>query len=645
MRRGLRKTSSLLLPALPAVCLIEPREEKAEPFLIRTQNLQRRLQRLLGPVDPASKRLNLSEFAHGIRYRLTGSPFEQTLTYYQHAKQVFPKRYPDRLRMRPAAVLKVNLRNAYPRCYVTRHISMDQDGLPTAGAYYGPFASRRSAEAFAERVLDFFKVRRCQIKIRRDPTFPGCIYSEMKMCLAPCFAGCTKEEYDVEVQRLVQFLETSGGSLRAAIEQERERASEELDFERAAAVHKRIEKLDDALRGQARTGAAHPGPGRGDPATHRGRPNDWSLRRSRRAGSPNLRFVRFAEIAGQPRSAEQIFREYLEPAAEAAPRAGDLGEHLWLVARWYYSNPREGEIFFREKDWPYRRILRACSRLLAPKARRGRIPRKRGACEIRQRSIMSTSATKDGTAHYAQRFSGRAADGHFREAHGLVLSSLGIGTYLGPPDDKTDSGYTAAVVAAVESGINVIDAAINYRFQRSERSIGASIKRTRTKGFPREEFVLCTKGGYLTPDGAMPADPNEYFFREYIQPGIFSAERHRRGQPLHDATVSGKPDGTQPAAIWASNASTSITCTIRRRSSARCRGQTFSNACVTPSRIWNRQWQRGRFSSTAWPRGTVFVRKRGRATRCSLGEIAQLAQTLRVTLTISASCSFRSTWR
>ncbi len=95
-------------PALPphaAVCLIEPREEKAERFLIRTQNLQRRLQRLLGPIDPASKRLNLSDFASGIRYRLTGSPFEQTLTYYQHAKHLFPKRYRDLLRLRPAAVL------------------------------------------------------------------------------------------------------------------------------------------------------------------------------------------------------------------------------------------------------------------------------------------------------------------------------------------------------------------------------------------------------------------------------------------------------------------------------------------------------------------------------------------------------------
>jgi hypothetical protein len=76
-------------------------------------------------------------------------------------------------------------------------------------------------------------------------------------------------------------------------------------------------------------------------------------------------FLRFAEIASQPRSAEQLFREQFE--AQPARTNGDLGEHLWLVARWFYSNPREGEIFFREKDWPYRRILRACSRLLAPK--------------------------------------------------------------------------------------------------------------------------------------------------------------------------------------------------------------------------------------------------------------------------------------
>ena len=354
------------LPPRPAVCLIEPREDKADPFLIRTQDLRRRLQRLLGVLDVNSKRLNLQSFARGVRYRLTGSALEQTFTYYQNAKQFLPHRYSKILRLRPPAVLKVSLRNAYPRCFVTRRIPVDDAGAPAAGAYYGPFPSRKSAEAFAERALDLFKVRRCQIKIRRDPTFPGCIYSEMKMCLAPCFAGCSKEEYDIEVQRLVQFLETDGNSLRAAIEQERERASDDLDFERAAAIHKRIEKIDDVLRGK--------------PDLPR-RIQDLNAVILQRAAEDQTIaayavrggrlaepcFVRFAEIAGQPRSAEQIFRDYLEQPADIAPSKNDFGEHLWLVARWYYSNPREGEIFFHEKDWPYRKILRACSRLLVPK--------------------------------------------------------------------------------------------------------------------------------------------------------------------------------------------------------------------------------------------------------------------------------------
>ncbi|HEY2460034.1 MAG TPA: aldo/keto reductase [Candidatus Acidoferrum sp.] len=134
---------------------------------------------------------------------------------------------------------------------------------------------------------------------------------------------------------------------------------------------------------------------------------------------------------------------------------------------------------------------------------------------------MTTGATKESTTRYAKKFADRAADGHFREVHGLVLSSLGIGTYLGQPDDKTDESYTSAIVAAVENGINVIDAAINYRFQRSERAVGTALKRLAQKGFSRDELVLCTKGGYLTPDGHMPEDANEYFFQQYIQPGIF----------------------------------------------------------------------------------------------------------------------------
>ncbi|MDP9337554.1 MAG: aldo/keto reductase [Acidobacteriota bacterium] len=136
---------------------------------------------------------------------------------------------------------------------------------------------------------------------------------------------------------------------------------------------------------------------------------------------------------------------------------------------------------------------------------------------------MTTFATPEGTRRYAARFP-KAGEGHFRDAQRLAVSSLGIGTYLGNPDEKTDRGYTAAIVEAAKNGVNVMDTAINYRFQRSERSIGAAIAELASAGIARDELVLCTKAGYLTPDGDMPRDPNEYFFREYIQPGVLSAK-------------------------------------------------------------------------------------------------------------------------
>jgi excinuclease ABC subunit C len=362
------------LPARPAVCLVEPHEQNAHPYLIRTSDLRSRLQRLLGPPDPSTKRLNLREFARGIQFRETPSKFEQTLAYYFEARRLFPKRYQQMARLRPAAVLKLNLRNAYPRCFATRHVTVDESGVPTGGAFYGPFPSRRSAQAFAEKMLDFFKVRRCQIKIRRDPTFPGCIYSEMKMCLAPCFAGCSKEEYDAEVQRLQTFLDTGGVSLATGLEQQREAASEELDFERAAAIHKRIEKLDDVLRGRPEIArriqdvdAVILQKAVGEQAVA-----VFPVRGGRL--QPHL-LLQFGDTS-QPRSAEEAVREHLEgvmssvapPTTAIRQSALELGEHLALVGRWFYSNPRDGEIFFRDKDWPYRRILRACARLLLPKA-------------------------------------------------------------------------------------------------------------------------------------------------------------------------------------------------------------------------------------------------------------------------------------
>jgi excinuclease ABC subunit C len=295
------------------------------------------------------------------------------------------------VRLRPPAMLKMNLRSEYPRCYATRRIRGD-DGL-----YFGPFASRKAADAFGEAFLDLFKIRRCQIKIRRDPVFPGCIYSEMRMCLAPCFAGCTRQEYDAEVARVVDTLETTGAALIEEIEKEREAASQAQDFEHAAALHKRLEKASSVFRGLP--GLPH-------------KVEDLNILILQRAAEEKAVvafpvrggilkepiFLRFGELSSEPRSVEAILRAGLEetagesfqataglgssveqrqaaatqpPTEEPSQRFGlraappELSEHLSLVARWFYSNPREGEMLFREAEWPYRRILRACARLLA----------------------------------------------------------------------------------------------------------------------------------------------------------------------------------------------------------------------------------------------------------------------------------------
>jgi excinuclease UvrABC nuclease subunit len=358
------------LPAAPAVVRIEPRAEmaNARPYLIRTADLRSRMMRLLGERDLASdptatRRLDLRRFAGGVRYRLTGSPLEQLLVLWQHMRRADPRGYHARLRMRWPALLKVNLANAYPRCYVTRRIRADEAGLPTGGYYFGPFPSRRAADAFASEFLNLYKIRRCQIKIRRDPSFPGCIYSEMKMCLAPCFAGCTQEEYASETARVVDFLSTSGGSLHAELEREREAASEATDFERAAAVHKRLDKVSEVLRGLPEL--ARPVEQLDAVIMQRSTEPETIavfIVRGARIAEPFL--LRFGQTA-EPRSAEEILRERLSEPADADP-SEPLADHLSMLARWFYSKPRAGEIFYKERDWPLRRMVRACARLLAP---------------------------------------------------------------------------------------------------------------------------------------------------------------------------------------------------------------------------------------------------------------------------------------
>ncbi|MSP37321.1 MAG: aldo/keto reductase [Deltaproteobacteria bacterium] len=134
------------------------------------------------------------------------------------------------------------------------------------------------------------------------------------------------------------------------------------------------------------------------------------------------------------------------------------------------------------------------------------------------------SASAAGTERYRQRFSDKLAPEHFRQAQELWLSSIGIGTYLGNHDDATDQEYHQAVVHAVASGCNVIDSAINYRMQRSERAIGTALKELAAKAYNRDEIVVATKGGFIPYDGAPPKDVKQYIEATFIATGLASAE-------------------------------------------------------------------------------------------------------------------------
>lgn len=131
-------------------------------------------------------------------------------------------------------------------------------------------------------------------------------------------------------------------------------------------------------------------------------------------------------------------------------------------------------------------------------------------------------ATFEGTERYASRIGGRLPHGHFRRlAGGPRTSSIGIGTYLGREDGATDLQYQQAIRRALERGVNVIDTAVNYRFQRSERAIGALLEDAfRARLVARDEVVIATKGGFVPFDGAMPRDPGRFFIDTYVKPGV-----------------------------------------------------------------------------------------------------------------------------
>jgi aryl-alcohol dehydrogenase-like predicted oxidoreductase len=138
---------------------------------------------------------------------------------------------------------------------------------------------------------------------------------------------------------------------------------------------------------------------------------------------------------------------------------------------------------------------------------------------------MSERATPDGTQGYRDARAGDLPATHFRALDGLTVSSIGFGTYLGDESDAADLGYGQAIVDAVHLGCNFFDTAINYRAQRSERVVGQALAALVREGrVRREQVVVCTKGGYIPFDGAIPVDPGQYVLDTYVRPGILRPE-------------------------------------------------------------------------------------------------------------------------
>lgn len=387
------------VPAGPGVFTLRGFKETDEPYLTRTADLRRRMRRLLDPPESQSKRLNLRERVARIEYTVTGSEFESSLLLYEAAAALFG--YAEarrRLKLHTPYFLRFTVENAFPRVYATNRLS--KRGL---AQMYGPFPSRAAAERYCDAVLDLFKIRRCYEDLQPYPEHPGCVYQEMKKCLAPCNIACTAEEYKAEAAEVKAFFDTHGESMLASIAAERERAAEAMEFEEAAALHERYQKVkaatalaDELVQAVPKLRAAIvqkavegkddlqeaaiflleggcvAGPERLSTLGVRAVKEQTSVGSSLFAQPLMLQAVPLEGEAGagpavNPEERASDVLKRLEDKAGGSSDVAMLSDHLSLLRRWYYrpEKQRSGEVFFPYADggWPVRRILRGAARM------------------------------------------------------------------------------------------------------------------------------------------------------------------------------------------------------------------------------------------------------------------------------------------
>jgi excinuclease UvrABC nuclease subunit len=409
------------LPATSAVFALYGAEAHAEPYIGRTPNLRARLARLLQPSPRHPRRLQLAGRVRRIGWRLTGSEFESLLTQFSLLEEIYGAKSLERMHLRAPAFVRFLGGNPYPRIVVTHRPSQRE-----ADWAYGPFQSRAAAERFAEEALKLFLLRRCTDDLDPNPNHPGCVYSEMKMCLAPCYRGCTDERYAEEAAAVEQFLSTRGDSRLVTLRSEREQASANLEFESAAAIHAQVQRVEAVrslapelvrplsrlravilqasanpdevavflfengrLRGPAgfstagmRIKSEQPGPG--SLVAHQAAAEAVSEASPSESPPSDAALPDAAPEAGIAAPAK-LPRGLLESRMEAALAA--LAEpsqassatirqgHLALLKRWYYRPEarRTGEIFFPDAEghWPIKALLRGAGRVAGKMAAAG----------------------------------------------------------------------------------------------------------------------------------------------------------------------------------------------------------------------------------------------------------------------------------
>src|SRR5579875_1754988 len=241
------------VPARAGVFALRGERDTDQPYLMRGADLRRRLRRLLLPPETVdaegrpvlSKRLNLRDRVRWIEWTETGSEFESVLLLYRATHALFGEAEAHkRLRLHCPYFLRVTMSHEHPRVYVSNKLS--RRALRES---FGPFASRMAAERVAEAVGELFKVRRCHEDLLVHAEHPGCVYGEMGKCLAPCKVAVTGDVYRGEAERVFAYLRTRGETLLGEIAAKREAASEAMDFEEAAALHRQWEKVKAVAQG------------------------------------------------------------------------------------------------------------------------------------------------------------------------------------------------------------------------------------------------------------------------------------------------------------------------------------------------------------------------------------------------------------